>query len=81
MERICAHCGLEMATRMVTAANEWVKSDRQDKWRRFEPRDLARILPEISDEMERHGYETPPEIARFRSTKPSMTNIITAPAR
>jgi len=81
MERICAHCGLEMTTRMVTAANEWVKSDRQDKWRRFEPRDLARILPEISDEMERHGYETPPEIARFRSTKPSMTNIITAPAR
>ena len=81
MERICAHCGLEMATRMVTAANEWVKSDRQDKWRRFEPRDLARILPEISDEMERHGYEIPPEIAQFRTTKPSVTNIITAPAR
>ncbi len=49
---------------MVQAANEWVKSDRQDKWRRFDPGDLARILPEIEDEMQRHGYEIPPEIAQ-----------------
>jgi hypothetical protein len=64
VERICAHCGLEMTTKMVRAANEWVKSDRQDKWRRFDPRDLARILPEIEDEMQRHGYEVPLEIAQ-----------------
>jgi hypothetical protein len=64
LERICAHCGLEMTNDMVRAGNEWVKSDRQFKWRRFDPRDLARILPEISEEMERHGYEIPPEIAQ-----------------
>lgn len=62
LKRICAHCGLEMTNNMVRAANEWVKSDRQHKWRRFDPRDLARILPEIQDEMQRHGYEIPTEI-------------------
>jgi hypothetical protein len=65
MERICAHCGLEMTAKMVNAANEWVKSDRQDKWRRFDSRDLAQILPEIQDEMHRHCYEIPPEIAEI----------------
>ena len=64
MERICAHSGLVMTTQMVRAAKEWVKSDRQGRWRRFDPRDLARILPEIEDEMQRHGYEIPPEIAQ-----------------
>jgi len=64
LERICAHCGLEMTNDMVKASNEWVKSDRQLKWRRFDPRDLARILPEIDDEMQRHGYEVPIEIAQ-----------------
>ncbi len=62
--RICAHCGLVMTTQMAKAAKEQVKSDRQDKWRRFDPIVLARILPEIEDEMQRHGYEIPEEIAR-----------------
>ncbi len=61
-ERICAHCGLEMTDQMVRAAKEWVKSDRQHKWRRFDPKELARILPEIRDEMQRHGYEIPEEL-------------------
>jgi hypothetical protein len=64
IERICAHSGLVMTTRMVRAAKEWVKSDRQGGWRRFDPCDLARILPEIEDEMQRHGYKIPPEIAQ-----------------
>jgi hypothetical protein len=81
MERICSHCRVEMTTTMVKAANEWVKSDRQEKWRRFDPRDLARILPEIEDEMQRHGYDIPPEIARFRDTKSSMNSAISEPAR
>jgi hypothetical protein len=62
IERICAHSGLVMTSQMVRAAKEWVKSDRQGRWRRFDPRDLAKILPEIQDEMHRHGYEVPPEI-------------------
>ena len=64
LERICAHCGLQMTGDMVKAAKEWVKPDRQLKWHRFDPRDLARIIPEISDEMQRHGYEIPAEIAQ-----------------
>jgi hypothetical protein len=64
LERICAHCGLQMTNDMVRAAKEWVEPDRQLKWQRFDPRDLARILPEIDDEMQRHGYEVPPEIAQ-----------------
>lgn len=64
MERICAHCGLTMTNDMVKAANEWVKPDRQDKWRRFDPGQLARIVPEIEGEMERHGYDMPVEITQ-----------------
>jgi hypothetical protein len=64
LERICAHCGLEMSTDMVNAAREMVKSDRKIKWQRFDPHDLARIIPEISGEMQRHGYEIPPEITQ-----------------
>jgi hypothetical protein len=63
LERICAHCGLAMTNDMTRAAKEWVKPDRQLKWQRFDPRDLARILPEIEGEMQRHGYTIPPEVA------------------
>jgi hypothetical protein len=63
LERICSHCGFEMTNHIVSAANELVKSDRQLKWHRFDPRDLARILPELDGEMQRHGYEIPAEIA------------------
>lgn len=70
LERICTHCGLALTDSIVQAANEWVKSDRREKWRRFDPRDLARILPEISDEMARHGYEIPPEIRQAVETLP-----------
>ncbi|MHA2092512.1 MAG: sulfotransferase family protein [Candidatus Kariarchaeaceae archaeon] len=64
LERISEHCRLEMTSDMVRAANEWVKSDRQEKWRRFDPEDLARILPEIDSEMQRHGYDIPEEITQ-----------------
>lgn len=67
LERICAHCGLEMTNEVIQAAKELVKSDRQFKWRRFDPHALARIMPEIADEMQRHGYEIPAEIAQAMS--------------
>ena len=64
LERICTHCGLELSSDMVKATREMVKSDRKEKWQRFDPHDLARIIPEISDEMRRHGYEIPTEISQ-----------------
>lgn len=62
LERICAHCGVEMTNEITTAAREMVKADRKLKWQRFQPADLARILPEIEVEMARHGYTIPEEI-------------------
>lgn len=64
MERICAHCGLQMTDEMARIVKETVKTDRKHKWQRFEPQVLARIIPELSDEMERNGYEVPVEIAQ-----------------
>lgn len=69
-ERICSHCGLEMSNEMVKATREMVKSDRKHKWQRFDPGDLARILPEISEEMERHGYEIPDMISQANEVQP-----------
>jgi len=64
MERICAHCGLQMTDEMANTVKEMVKKDRILKWQRFDPQDLARIIPELSDEMRRQGYEIPAEIAQ-----------------
>jgi hypothetical protein len=63
LERICAHCRLELTRDMAKAARESVKPDRQLKWQRLDPRDVARIIPEVEDEMKRHGYTVPKEIA------------------
>lgn len=73
LERVCDHCGLRMTDAMVEVALESVDRERQQKWRRFDPRDLARIVPEIEAEMERHGYEIPPEIARCLDDLPTRT--------
>ena len=64
LERICAHCGLEMSSDMAKATRQMVKSDRKLKWKRFDPHELARILSEVSAEMQRHGYKIPEEIAQ-----------------
>jgi len=63
LDRITRHCGLRLTRDMERAAIEWVDRDRQLKWQRFAKDDLARILPELREEMERHGYEIPAEIA------------------
>ncbi len=79
LERICAHCGLTLTGEMVSAAKAWVKSDRQHKWRRFDPRELARLLPEITAEMQRHGYEVPVEIARAGEDRRHARGALAAP--
>jgi hypothetical protein len=53
-----------MSSDMVKATREMVKSDRKLKWKRFDPHELARVLPEIWDEMQRHGYKIPDEIVQ-----------------
>jgi hypothetical protein len=75
LERICVHCGMEMDNAMVQAAKEMVKSDRKIKWQRFDPGELAGVIPEIRDEMERHGYEIPPEITTAIHTLPRSDRV------
>jgi hypothetical protein len=65
LQRICAHCGLAMTDDMVEYARATVRTDRHDKWRRFDARQLAAILPEVEQQMVRNGYEIPEEIARL----------------
>lgn len=66
LERICAHCGLEMTTELARQVQDMVKTDRKNKWQRFEANDLARIMPELLSEMQRAGYSVPDEIIEPR---------------
>jgi hypothetical protein len=77
MERICSHCGLQMTDDMAKTVKETVKTDRKLKWQRFEPHVLARIVPELSDEMERNGYEIPAEIAQAVEAQQHGLNLVT----
>ena len=63
LERIAAHCELSTTPGMFDVARQMIKSDRQDKWRRFDSAELATVIPEVRSEMERHGYPVPDEIA------------------
>jgi hypothetical protein len=65
VQRICLHCGLEMTQEMAEYVRRTVRNDRGNKWQRFDARQLARIIPELSREMVRNGYEVPDEIARL----------------
>jgi hypothetical protein len=79
MERICAHCGLQMTDDLAKTVRETVKTDRTLKWQRFEPQVLARIIPELIDEMERNGYEIPTEISQAVNTQQHGLNLATHP--
>lgn len=70
LERICAHCGLQMTAEMAAMVRDMVKTDRTLKWQRFDPRDLARIMPELADGMDRNGYEIPAEVAEADAREP-----------
>lgn len=66
LERICAHCGLVMTTEFARQIQDMVKTDRKDKWQRFDASDLARIIPELQSEMQRAGYSVPADIIGVR---------------
>jgi hypothetical protein len=79
MERICAHCGLQLTHDMAKTVKETVKTDRKLKWQRFEPHVLARIIPELFSEMERNGYEIPTEIVQAVESQQHALNLATQP--
>ena len=78
LEKICAHCGLEMSDEMVESTRAMVKSDRKNKWQRFDMTQLANILPEIRDEMGRHAYEIPQEISQPQVSQLSRDTVYAA---
>ena len=66
LQQICEHCGLEMTTDLARQVQDMVKTDRKLKWQRFEPGELARIMPELMSEMQRAGYSVPVDITGAR---------------
>jgi hypothetical protein len=59
LERICAHCELPMTPEMVDYVKGEVKTDRNQKWQRFDTDQLATLVPELRDEMKRNNYPVP----------------------
>jgi hypothetical protein len=47
---------------MYRMAQDVVDPARQDKWRRFDREELKAVLPELEEEMKRHGYAVPAEL-------------------
>lgn len=76
LKRICSHCDLQMTDEMVDFVRSTVKTDRQAKWQRFDAEQLARIIPELRDQMLRDGYDVPDEIAQ--AAPPETTAAITS---
>jgi len=74
LERICAHCGLTMTAEMAAAARGRVAPDRTRKWQRLDPQDLARVIPELRGEMQRHGYEVPGELRPAVASTPDRSD-------
>jgi hypothetical protein len=80
LERLAAHCGIDVTGSMAAAARDGVDRGRQDKWRRFPPTALASLLPELEPEMARHGYTVPEEISAARPLLLSDTSDVEAGA-
>ena len=66
LQQICDHCGLEMSEDFARQVQEMVKTDRKLKWQRFQPHELARIMPELLSEMQRAGYSIPADVTGGR---------------
>lgn len=79
LERVCGHVGVELTDEMVAFARARIDPTRQDKWHRMDPAQLAALLPELEDEMRRHGYEVPEEIATVASDE-RPSGLETAPS-
>jgi hypothetical protein len=57
-----------------------VKTDRSLKWQRFAPHVLARIIPELSDQVKRNGYEIPAKTAQAVESQQHGLNLMTGTA-
>ncbi len=80
LEQVTRHCGLELTDEMAAVADRKVDPSRMDKWRRFDPADLARVLPELLPEMRRHGYVVPDVVRAAAADLGIASDTSAAPA-
>lgn len=61
--RVLDHQGLEMTPGLADRVAELVDPGRQTKWKRLDPGVFERVIPILREDMERHGYAIPEELA------------------
>lgn len=76
LARIAEHCGLDASPEMVSYAKDMIAADRQEKWRRMDPTDLATVIHEVREEMIRHSYSLPEEISPLPSVTESESGAL-----
>lgn len=69
-EKLLQHFDLDMTPELAETIRSTVDPNRRDKWKRLDPHVIAECLPILRDEMQKHGYEIPPE---FRDTPAALT--------
>lgn len=70
LERIYEHCGIVPTPEMLRMAEKVVDPARQNKWKRFDAAELRSVLPELKEEMRRHGYAVPAELEPQHPSSP-----------
>lgn len=71
-DRILAHFDLRITPELVRSLEETVDPNRQSKWRRFDAEVIKRCLPYVLDEMDRHGYTPPDDVADTLAEQPEV---------
>ena len=64
---ILEHFDLDMTPAIEKQLREHVDPNRQDKWRRLDDTLVGSVLPILSDEMTRHGYDVPADYRQHLS--------------
>lgn len=67
-ERICEHFGLSMPCELKQFVGKRADPNRQQKWRRLDPKVLQVCLPILKDEMARHSYCVPEDLEALMSS-------------
>lgn len=77
---ILEHFDLEMTPELQRALEEKVDPNRRNKWRRFKPEVIKRVLPIIESEMKRHGYEPPADLDELAARADANGEVDAPPA-
>lgn len=59
---MCRHVGVEPTSEILEQVRERADPGRQDNWKRLDPELIRAMLPHLTAEMARHGYEPPDKL-------------------